>query len=583
MRSTVAWNGEGNEKKDTVMRSLVCTVIFRSATALGAVYLAATLAVASEGLVLRGPQGGEVRGLVIGIDAYRNFRALRGAVADARDIENALRRMGTKDVTTLIDGQADRASILREIDRLTARTQANDLVVLSIAGHGTQEEERVRGSEPDGMENVFLLPDFALTAAGSQQRILGKEFNHFIKQLELRGARVVFVADTCHGGGMAREIDPRAEEMSYRQVPSFKLTNDTLKPVTTNSEAFMTELDFDHTEFLAAVDRKTKAPEISIPGVPGLRGALSYAVARAFEGNADANNDGKVTVNELFTNVRQMVYQLSNQRQNIVTVSSPSRDRDTDTVFEFTRGVSVIEPAAAPALRPATAPAATSATAPQVRTLPATAAFERPIRLAALDGDSSHFADLVPREAKVEIVKPADNPDIIWDPASHDVIAWGDVIAFRIDKSDLPSIVDRAAAVRALKQFATNAPQLIKIGPDDTLHRNESLVQIELSEVAGRSLIMFNIAGDGTVQMLYPIGSDLAQLQAKDFRFPLRVREPFGADQIVAVTSSQRMTELEQVLLQLNRRRAATQMIKLVERYAPQDARIGSAGLFTAP
>jgi hypothetical protein len=574
-----------SEQEDSAMRSFVSSVISRSAVALLGVLLGSMAATASEGLTLRGPEGGEVRALVIGIDAYRNVRALKGAVADARDLESALRRMGTKDLTALIDGQADRASILREIDRLMARTHTNDLVVLSIAGHGTQEEERVRGSEPDGMENVFLLPDFALTAAGSQQRILGKEFNHFIKQLELRGARVVFVADTCYGGGMARELDPRAEEMSYRQVPSFKLTNDTLKPVVTNAEAFMTELDFDRTEFLAAVDRKTKAPEISIPGIPGLRGALSYAVARALEGNADANNDGKVTVNELFTNVRQMVYQLSNQRQNIVTVTSPSRDLDGDTVFELTRGVSVVEPASASS-QPATSPPATVAAATvatqQAPMVPATA-FDRPIRLAALDGNSAHFAGLTGRDAQIEIVKPVDNPDIIWDPDSHDVIAWGDVIAYRIDKSDLPSVVDRAAAVRALKQFATKAPQLIKIGPDDTLHRNESVVQIELSEVAGRSLVMFNIAGDGTVQMLYPIGSDLAQLQSKDFHFPLRVREPFGADQIVAVTSNQRMNELEQVLSQLKGRRAATQMIKLVERYAPQDARIGSAGLFTAP
>jgi hypothetical protein len=43
------------------------------------------------------------------------------------------------------------------------------------------------------------------------------------------------------------------------------------------------------------------------------------------------------------------------------------------------------------------------------------------------------------------------------------------------------------------------------------------------------------------------------------------------------------MTELEQVLQQLNRRRSAAQMIKMVQRYAPNDARIGSAGLFTAP
>jgi hypothetical protein len=134
------------------------------------------------------------------------------------------------------------------------------------------------------MENVFLLPGFQPSPTGSQQRVLGREFNHFIKQLEAKGARVVFVADTCHGGGMVREIDPRSEEMSFRQVPSYRLTADLLTPVTTNSDGALTELDFDRTDFLAAVDRRTKAPEVSIPGVQGLRGALSYSIARAIEG-----------------------------------------------------------------------------------------------------------------------------------------------------------------------------------------------------------------------------------------------------------------------------------------------------------
>ena len=571
------------------MRSICFAMMSRCAAAVIALGLCGSSAPAQlsllDSLVLRGPEGGTVRALIIGIDAYRYYRPLKGAVADARDIENALRRMGTTDVTALIDAQADRASILREIDRLVVRTRPNDLVVLSIAGHGTQEPERVKGSEPDGMENVFLLPDFQPTAAGSQQRILGKEFNHFIKQLELRGARVMFVADTCHGGGMARELDPRAEAMSFRQVPSYRLPDDTLKPVTTASEAFTTELDFDRTEFLAAVDRKTKAPEVSIPGIPGLRGALSYAVARAIEGDADSNADGRVTVKELFTTVRQMVYQLSNQRQNIVTVSSPSRAVDTDVVFQLTRGVNVIESSpSSPRPQAETRPPVVSPPAP--RTTPVTPSptrVERPIKLASLDGNNSHFAGLTPRDAPFEIVAPVDNPDLVWDPTSRDVIAWGDVIAYKIDKAELPSVVDRAAAIRELKQISTKAPQVIKIGPDDSLHRNDSLVQIELSDVAGRALILFNIAGDGTVQLLYPIGSDLASIPSADYRFPVRVREPFGADQIVAITSAERMTELEQVLLQLNRRRAAAQMIKMVQRYAPRDARIGSAGLFTAP
>ena len=203
--------------------------------------------------------------------------------------------------------------------------------------------------------------------------------------------------------------------------------------------------------------------------------------------------------------------------------------------------------------------------------------------MAALDGNRAHFTGVTPRDARIEIVAPVDNPDIVWDPVSRDVISWGDVVAYKVDKADLANVIDRTAAIRELKQMATNAPQVIKIAPDDRLHRNQSQVQIELSELAGRALILFNIAGDGTVQLLYPIGSDAMVVPSATLRFPVQVRGPFGADQVVAITSGQRMKELEQVLAQLERRRSAAQMIRLLQRYAPRDVRIGSAGLFTAP
>ena len=72
-------------------------------------------------------------------------------------------------------------------------------------------------------------------------------------------------------------------------------------------------------------------------------------------------------------------------------------------------------------------------------------------------------------------------------------------------------------------------------------------------------------------------------MQSANLKLPLRVREPFGADQIVAITSKQRLVDLEQVLQQVNRRRASGQVIKSLERYMPPDARIGSIGFFTAP
>jgi hypothetical protein len=568
---------------------------------------------AAEALSIGNPDGGAVRGLVIGIDDYQHVRKLKGAVADAADIVSSLKTMGVGDVVELTNAQADRASVLREISAMVERTRNNDLVFLSIAGHGTQEPERIKGSEPDGMENVFLLPGFETTPTGSVERILGSEFNHFIRQFELRGAKVIFVADTCHGGGMVRDIDPRAEEMSFRQVPRYTLLVDELKPVSDSNDP-KSELDLDHTAFLAAVDRNTKAPEVRIPGIDGLRGALSYAVARAVEGSADINHDGKVTLKELFANVRQVVYQLSDQRQNIVTISSPAQTPETDVAFELTRGVVLIQgPAPRTATAQATVPAdgkappapvattktptmPTLAAAPNsapgnpvptgtalAGTAPAPIRLSTPIRLAALDGKMSYFSGVSTKDVTVQAVQPTDNPDLIWDPVSHDVIAWGDVVAYGMEVANLPTVVDRTAAIRELKRMATRSPQTMRIWPDDRQQRAGQTIEVELSDVAARALLLFNVSGDGTIQMLYPVGTDAPLAKSPSLRLPLRVGEPFGAEQIVAVTSQQRMSDLETVLIQLNRRRASGQLIKSLERYLPADARIASVGFFSAP
>jgi hypothetical protein len=208
---------------------------------------------------------------------------------------------------------------------------------------------------------------------------------------------------------------------------------------------------------------------------------------------------------------------------------------------------------------------------------------DRPIKIASLDGKTTYFSGLAPREAAFEVVQPIEHPDLIWDPVSHDVLSWGDVVASGIDSGDLPSVIDRATAIRELKRIASKEPQAIKVGPDDSLHHNASLVHVEMTDVAGRALILFNIAGDGTVQMLYPVGPDPAVIRTAEFSFPVRVREPFGSDQLIAVTSQQRMTALEQAVKGLDRRRSSLQMINMIKRFAPGDARIGSAGLFTAP
>jgi len=584
---------------------------FLSRIGLGSIAVAGLLTLAagaSAQVALRSPQGGEVRALVIGIDAYQYVPQLRGAVADARDLEGALRQAGVKDLTALIDAAADRESIMRTLDGLVARSQAGDLVVLTIAGHGVQEPEHVKGSQPDGMDDVFVLAGFnPSTAAGMRQRIIGTEFNHIIKQFEAHGARVMFVADACHGGGLAREIDPRAAEMTYRQAPRYSLAADDLKPISTASDAFLTDIDFRQTEFLAAVDRKTKAPEVRVPGVPGFRGALSYAVARALEGAADQNQNGQVTQDELFSYVHQVAYQLSDQRQNVVTTGPTARDAGSNVAFR-TRAVVLLDavekpdprpqaptpqPPATNSLPPPQPPATTSLPPPSYAQPPRPPAVPTPapvatnslgpVRVAVLGNQRDLLANIETREAQFEVVGTSDNPDLVWDPASLDVLSGADVVAHGIDRSDLPSVIDRVAAVNGFKRLAAKAAQSVRLLPDDKVHHRNERLEVQVSGVAQRSLVLFNIAGDGTVQALYPIGSDPTVINTPAYKFPVRVGEPYGADQVVAITSSQRLGDLEQALKKMTQRRTAVEVYKLVERYAPADARVGATSLYTAP
>ena len=534
----------------------------------------------------------ETRALIIGIDDYQFVPHLKGAIADARDLEGAIRGIGARDVHMLLDAAATRGTVLLEFQNLVARTQRGDTVFIAISGHGAQEPERVPGSQPDGMDAVFLLPGFdPKDDARYSEKILNNEFNHFIKGIEEKGARVVFIADTCSGGGLARSVDSRGEEMSYRAI-KYPPRQDNLTPVATRADAMMATTDFAASNFLAAVDRQSKAPEIRVPGI-GYRGALSYSIARGLEGAADLNGDGEITAAELFEYAHRVTYQLSDQRQQIVTAAAEGKDASKDVIVSFDRGIAVRptnpdKPAGAPAgpittARPVPAASPAAAARPQAKPVSSPAANAGgPVRVASLDGQGARFTGLS-LQIPYEVVAPTANPDLVWDPASRDALSGGDVIAHNVDRNDLPSVIERTAAVRWLKMRAAQGPQALRIVPDDKLHRKGARVEIEVSNLSGRSLILFNLAGDGTVQMLYPLGSDPPVRTEDSYRVQLQVREPLGADQIVAVTSSRRLGELEQAIRQLDRKRNPMKISDAVNQFAAGDVLVGFAGLFTAP
>jgi hypothetical protein len=315
---------------------------------------------------------------------------------------------------------------------------------------------------------------------------------------------------------------------------------------------------------------------------------LSYAVARALEGAADEDHDGHVTKDELIRYVSQVTYQLSDQRQH-VPMQPTSPNSGAEVLYGRTRGVVLLDPQPRPEARPpqlspstpassAPAPSKSAATMPE-RPVPAL----DPVRVAVLGNQTELLKAVQPKEANFQPVTVSENPDLIWDPVTLEVVANGDVVARQINRQELPGVIDRIAAINGFKRLAAKAPQTVRVLPADKVYSRDSRIEVQVTGVAQRALLLFNIAGDGTVQTLYPIGSDQPIVATPDFKFSVVVREPFGVDQVVAVTSAQRLSDLEQVLKVWNQQKTPVEVYRLVERYAPPDARIGATSIYTSP
>ena len=209
-----------------------------------------------------------VRGLVIGIDDYRQLNDLAGAVNDARDIAGALSSTGVTDLVVLENGAATRQRIVAEWRALMARAAPGDTLVLSYAGHGGQEPAQVPGTERDGLDEVLLLGGFQSAGAGTRERIFDNELNQWFLEAGARELRVIFVADSCHAGTLTRSLDPRTPVPVFRTA-RYTISDDMLELEVPEGAAALDEAELAHVSFLAAGQEHEQVPEITLPGKTG--------------------------------------------------------------------------------------------------------------------------------------------------------------------------------------------------------------------------------------------------------------------------------------------------------------------------
>jgi hypothetical protein len=108
--------------------------------------------------------------------------------------------------------------------------------------------------------------------------------------------------------------------------------------------------------------------------------------------------------------------------------------------------------------------------------------------------------------------------------------------------------------------------------------------ELVVSGVKGRFLIVFNIAADGTLQLLSPASGAATRLDADEWSERPPVVEPFGADHVVSVSSTNSPAELLQWLKQHDGRRDAAALVGRLANQAATDAslEIGTVGLYTS-
>ena len=568
--------------------------------------------------------------MIIGMNAYtggvsENPRVrrctpipqLHGCVNDANTLEAVVRPLAAS-TRVLRDGEVNRASVMRAWDDMVAQAAQGDTLLLTYSGHGGQEPERVKGSEPTGFDSTLILSPFNSCVSGlDTERIIDDEIAGLLATVAGRN-KVIFIADACHSGTMTRgAIDERVDDtISYRKVPRYAAASGPGPIVIASTPE---KDDQPHVLYLSACEDNELVPEIRIAGQ--IRGALSYAFAQALAGRADTNQDGVITGAELSAYVLRTVRAASDSNQHPevrwphADVVSGSAFRRDDPVFFLTpekaprppgpQALLPTPPTPTPTPTPALIPTLAPTPAPAPAPTPPPPPDDSRVRLRILGGAADVGA--IGRWIKRATIVGADaQADVTWDSEGRRVLdQLGSAVASDVRASDLQAAVDCVVALKAVQRMVADSGidmrlqlpgEKLAASPtraSDQVHKEGEKFTLVTTGLRNAYFVMFNIAGDGTVQVLYPCRGQGGSCgknkdsptvpRGKEYQLELQAVAPFGADHAITVSSARLPSDLLAALDGVDGQKDPLTAIEALTRLAEQpDVQVGMQGIFTA-
>jgi len=167
------------------------------------------------------------RSLHIGINDYPGTgNDLSGCVNDANDWNEALgaRRYES---TSLFNRDATKSNMYEAISRIVSDTGQNDIAVITYSGHGTWVPDQ-DGDEKDSRDEALCPYDI------TQGNLLIDDELYDIFSERKRGARIIFISDSCHSGSVSRasnialgtEMDLQYAQKIRFLAPQFYIRDD---------------------------------------------------------------------------------------------------------------------------------------------------------------------------------------------------------------------------------------------------------------------------------------------------------------------------------------------------------------------
>lgn len=144
------------------------------------------------------------RALLVGINTYPGA-PLRGCINDVLDMANFLvTRCGFRksEIRLITDNRATAANIVHRLEWLVKDLKKGDRVFFHFSGHGTQMATRNKKEEIDGLDEVICPVDFDWT---DEHAIRDKQLAKIFSAVPV-GTEFIWVSDSCHSGGLTRDL-----------------------------------------------------------------------------------------------------------------------------------------------------------------------------------------------------------------------------------------------------------------------------------------------------------------------------------------------------------------------------------------